>query len=135
MIIQILLVFTAAVCFSILFNAPKSELIFAGLAAVAAWLTFLLLREFFNSPVVPSLFGSLVAAIISRIFATKRKKPITIFLVGGIIPLVPGAGIYNTMYNLITGERMQAASYGIDTALVAGAIAIGIVVALSLPLP
>ena len=53
-------------------------------------------------PALASFFGTLAVVLISRILTVRMKCPITIFLISGIIPLVPGAGVYFTAYYLVT---------------------------------
>ena len=65
----------------------------------------------------------------SRIMATRLKCPITVFLIAGIFPIVPGARVYHTAYNLVSGDMIAAASYGLS----ALQDAFGIVLVLSLP--
>ena len=51
----------------------------------------------------------------SRIMATRLKCPITVFLIAGIFPIVPGARVYHTAYNLVAGDMIAAAgSYGLS---------------------
>ena len=59
----------------------------------------------------------------------------TIFLLPGIFPLVPGAGIYYTAYYFLQGEQELFASKGGETFKVALALALGIALICSLPLP
>ena len=59
----------------------------------------------------------------------------TIFLLPGIFPLVPGAGIYYTAYYFLQGEQELFASKGGETFKVALALALGIALVCSLPLP
>ena len=60
----------------------------------------------------------------------------TIFLLPGIFPLVPGAGIYYTAYYLFAGRAGAFfASKGGETFKVALALALGIALVCSLPLP
>ena len=54
------------------------------------------------------------------------KCPVTVFLIPGIYPSVPGAGIYRTVYYIILGENALAGSYFLDTLTTAGMIALGI---------
>ena len=58
-----------------------------------------------------------------------------VFLLSGIFPLVPGAGIYYTAYYFIQGNNALALSNGISTFKVAVALAIGITLVLCVPLP
>ena len=59
----------------------------------------------------------------------------TIFLLPGIFPLVPGAGIYYTAYYFLRGEQALFASKGVETFKVALALALGIALVCSLPFP
>ena len=50
----------------------------------------------------------------------------TVFLVAGILPTVPGAGMYRIVYYFIQNDMDMAANYLALTLELAGAIAIGI---------
>ena len=63
------------------------------------------------------------------------KTPVTVFLLSGIFPLVPGAGIYYTAYYFIQGENALSLANGISTFKVAVALAVGIALVLGLPMP
>ena len=85
------------------------------------------------SVVAASLYGTLALALLSRVLAVVRRCPVTVFLTGGIFPLVPGAGIYYTVYAFITGDNAGVLFKGVETLKIAGAIALGIVLVLALP--
>ena len=55
------------------------------------------------------------------------------FLIAGIIPLVPGAGVYYTAYYLMTGDLALAIEKGMGAVAVAFAIVLGIVFVLAIP--
>ncbi len=98
-------------------------LLAAGFTGCVGWLVYLLLAD---STTVPRFFvATIVVAVISEIFARIFKAPATVFLVVGIIPLVPGGGIYYTMEALINGEMATFMQKGMETAASAGAIAVG----------
>jgi uncharacterized membrane protein YjjB (DUF3815 family) len=63
--------------------------------------------------------------LLAEIFARMFKAPATVFLITGIIPLVPGGGLYYTMDALIDGNMALFAEKGIEAAGIAGAIAAG----------
>ena len=73
--------------------------------------------------------------LVSRLFAILLKTPVTVFLLTGIFPLVPGAGIYYTAYYFIQGENALSLANGISTFKVAVALAVGIALVLGLPMP
>ena len=54
------------------------------------------------------------------------KAPVTVFFIAGILPLVPGAGIYYTMSLGLGGDVQAAVHKGLETAGVAGSIAVAI---------
>lgn len=133
MIMQIIAAFFATLSFSVLFNVDKKELILCGLNGSVGWLFYNLSLENNFSIITSTFIFSVIITSMSRFLANIRKTPITVFLISGIIPLVPGAGVYYTMYNIINGKNAEAALKGIETLRIAGAIAIGIILILSLP--
>jgi uncharacterized membrane protein YjjB (DUF3815 family) len=74
----------------------------------------------------------LAASLASRFIARFKKMPITITLLPGIIPLVPGAGMYFTMISLLQEDYKNAVYKGTETLLVATAIASAVIIAASI---
>lgn len=125
--------FGATLSFTILFNVPREQYFFCGLTGAIGWVCYMITSEFSGSVALASFVSSVVLTALSRVFAVRRRTPITIFLLCGIFPLVPGAGIYYTAYHFIMGDNGQATAKGIETIKIAVAIALGIVAVLSLP--
>lgn len=125
--------FVATIAFSVIFHAPRRELLFTGLTGAAGWLVYLLAVELGSGVVAASFLATLALAWLSRIFSFARKAPVTVFLICGIFPLVPGAGIYYTGYNFFMGLDSLALEKGLETIKIAVAIALGIGIVLSLP--
>ena len=67
--------------------------------------------------------------------AAPHRAPLTLFLLCGIFPLVPGAGIYYTAYYLLTNQETLFAAKGVETLKIAVALALGIAIVCSIPLP
>ena len=65
--------------------------------------------------------------------AVRARCPVTVFLISGIFPLVPGAGIYWTSYYLVRGDMSQAVSSGFVAVKAAIAIVLGIVFVFEIP--
>lgn len=133
MMLEVLVAFIATIAFSVLFNVSKKEYFFCGITGALGWLFYSIIFNKYPSVVLASFIASFVLTCASRIFAVYRKAPVTIFLICGIFPLVPGAGIYYTAYNIIIGDNLLALNKGIETAKIAVAIALGILVVFSLP--
>ncbi len=64
--------------------------------------------------------------VLSHISARALKAPVTVFLIGGILPVVPGAGMYRTAYSLMMETSAQVYKNLQETLLIAGAIAVAI---------
>ncbi len=126
--------FLGTLGFAILFNVPKRFYIASGLTGSIGWLVdALIVRETGLSAAVAAFFGAMVVVLISRVLTVVMECPITLFIASGIIPLVPGAGIYETAYDLVTEQLRQAASVGFDALTIVFGIVLGIIVIVSLP--
>ena len=75
----------------------------------------------------------MLVILLSRFVAIWKQCPVTIFLISGIFPLVPGAGIYWTAYYIVTDQLSQAASIGYQALQEAAAIVLGIVFVFEIP--
>lgn len=128
-VLQFFIAAVATVTFAILFAAPKKELVFCGVSGGLAWLVYFILYRQSGNVVLGSLVATFVLTILSRILAVARCNPATIYLVSGIFPLVPGAGIYYTAYYLISGMPAK----GLETFEIALAIVFGIIFGFSIP--
>lgn len=78
--------------------------------------------------------GGPAADCLCTLFAIRHKAPITLFLLCGIFPLVPGAGIYYTAYYFLRDDRTLFANKGVETLKIAVALALGIALVCSIPL-
>lgn len=126
--------FIGTVGFAIIYNVPKKYYFACGITGMAGWMTYLFINsQSYMSASVASFFGAFVVVLISRILTVYMKCPITIFLISGILPLVPGAGVYYTAYYLVTNQLTQASLKGIESLKIAFAIVMGIVVVVSIP--
>ena len=126
--------FVGTVSFALIYNVPKKYYFACGITGMAGWLTYLFISsQKYMSASVASFFGALVVVLISRILTVYMKCPITVFLISGILPLVPGAGVYYTAYYIVTNQLTQASLKGIESLKIAFAIVMGIVVVVSIP--
>ena len=118
--------FIAVFSFSMLINSPKKYLIWAGISGAAAGFIYMICMEAGWNAVISSFWSALAAGLISHIFARALKAPVTIFLIGGILPTVPGNGIYQIMNYVLRNDRSMASFYLTQTLEIAGAIALAI---------
>lgn len=122
----------ASLCFAIIYNVKGKNIFLAGIGGGISWFVYLLMHNLYNSNIFALFLGAVAVSIYSEIMARIRKAPVTTFIICGIIPLVPGNGMYYTMYETILGNVPKATAYGIQTLGAAGAIAIAIAMVSSL---
>lgn len=125
-IIQIAGAFLAVISFALILEVPRTYILYAGLVGALGWLVYLLIDLAAGSVTMAAFVSSLGVALISHIFARKFKAPVTVFLVAGILPSVPGASIYKSVYYVISDASSVANFYLVETLQIAGAIAMAI---------
>ncbi len=135
MLFQVLAAAVATAAFSLLFNAPAREYPFCAAAGGFCWLLYLLGEGWGYSPAFSSFLAATALCALCRLFSILRRTPVTVFLIPGIFPIVPGAGIYYTAYHLFMGDMPAFSAKGLETGMTAAAIALGILLVLALPLP
>ena len=132
-IVQFIVSMIATISFAVLFTAPKKEVPFCGLTGAVGWIVYYLITTGGMSNVFASMVATFCLTILARIFAVVRQNPVTVYLLTGIFPLVPGAGIYYTAYYLFTGDSAMSGAKGLETLYIAGAIVFGIIFGFGIP--
>lgn len=126
MIVQIIGAFVAVLTIALAFGVPRKFLVYSAVVAAISWCVYLISLESGLDLVVSVFIATLVIAFISHTFARRFKAPVTVFLIPGILPLVPGVGTYRIVYYLIQEDGAKASFNFIQTLQIAGMIAIGI---------
>ncbi len=130
---QFFLAWISSFGFAILFNCPRKELFACGVCGGFAWViyTFIYLSTI-NEP-FGVFVGAVAAAALSRIFSYRHKAPSTVFLIPGVIPLVPGSQMYSTMKAVLSINIYDTFLEAIKALQFAGLIALAIILIFSLP--
>lgn len=123
---QALAVFIGCYGFSILFNIHGKWMVLCVIGGTATWMIYLLCQELGLDIYSVNLFATIFAALYAEVMARVRRCPVTPYLVIAIFPLLPGAGVYYTMSLGLQGEMIEALRKGLETAGIAGSLAVGI---------
>ena len=126
MIIKVIGAFLAILCFAIMLETPKKYIGFAGIVGAVGWFVFLFAGKMGASEVFATFLSALTIAFISHVFARVFKTPVTGFLIAGILPTVPGAGMYHIGYYLFQRDMDMMAYYITSVLQIAGVIAAAI---------
>ena len=124
---QTVVALIASLGFGVIFNIRGKNLFFATIGGGLSWLSYLLLKKFNVSDILSLFISSVIFSIYSEVCARFLKTPITTLVICALIPLVPGAGMYYTMYETITGNVSGALELGLNTIASAGTLALGVI--------
>ena len=126
MLIQGISAFFATAAFSILFYLPRRYIIHAGMTGGLGWFIYLVSLDYMNDKVLATLTATLLVALAAHILARVYKTPVTMFLIPGVIPFVPGAGMYQIVLSIVEGNVPRPSFFFFETLQIAGSIALGI---------
>ena len=76
--------------------------------------------------------ATVVVTLVALLQSTTRRCPITVFLICGIFPLVPGASIFWTSYTIVSNQLSEALATGFGALKATVAIAFGILAVMEL---
>lgn len=132
--LQALAAFAGTAAFALLFGIDREHYVPAGVIGAIGWAVYLVLvRQCGASPVGATLAASTLVCIVSRMAAIPFRVPAQGFLLCGIFPLVPGAGIFWFTYYFTDAQFALSMQSGWMASKVAIAIVLGIIIAMELP--
>ncbi len=131
--IHLLAAAVGTVAFALIFDVPARYYPLCAVIGGVGFFLVELLMKLGLSQTEATFIATMIVTLSSRVCAVWQRCPVTVFLISGIIPLVPGAGVYWTAYYLIMNDTDQALTRGFTAVRVAVAIVLGIVLMLEIP--
>lgn len=128
LMLKVLAVFLISASIGILYRIPRNLLVYASLVGVVAWLIMYYTMISGATVVLADFLGSIAVGVMAELLSRWLRKPATIFIIPGFIPLVPGGDAYTTMLYMVKGQYVDGVAMGMQTLLTGGAIAFGIFV-------
>lgn len=126
MILRIIGIVIGIYAFAIVTETPRKYLPTSAFIGGISGMVYLISEAMGSGAVWASFFSALAAALISHIFARIFKAPVTLFLIAGILPTVPGGGMYRIVANAIDGNQTELFHSFLETLEIAGVIALAI---------
>ena len=120
--------FVATVFFAILFSAPRRAILFSALIASTGWLICDLVKLPTGNEYLGIFVGMLFVSVLSELGARHYKVPSIIIFFPAVIPFIPGLGIYNSMFYLVTKNFDMFIPTLVQTLLTAACIAVAMAV-------
>lgn len=131
LILDFIYAYIACLAFTLIYNMRGKFVLLAPLGGSIAWIIYNM-TAYTESDIVQNFIAIMAVSFYSEVMARIYKAPVTMFLVVGLLPLVPGAGIYYTMEYLVAGNQYAFGQSLVHTLAIAGALALGIVLVSSL---
>ncbi|WP_304340791.1 threonine/serine exporter family protein [Metaclostridioides mangenotii] len=122
----------ATVGFAVFFNTPARLLAPAGITGGVGWIVYIYLFNLSASTAFAGFIAGAFVSLCSEVLARKMKQPAIVFVIPGILPLIPGIGLYNTMLYMIQKNYSMSITKGTDAIFLSAAIALGVLVITSL---
>lgn len=128
MLLQMLLAFLTSLFTGVTLRTPRAALLSVGLTGMLGWTTNEMLTKSKIPELVAAVSGALVVGTIAEIFARIQKQPVTVYIVSGIIPLVPGTISYNAMLSFLERRYSEGMYLAFRAFLIASYLAAGLAI-------
>lgn len=123
---HIIISFIGCIGFAIFFNIHGGGIFLCALGGLLTWAVYLLAVRLGCGVIGANFWAAVTASAYAEIMARIRKYPAISYLVVSAFPLLPGAGIYYTMSYILQSNTALARYKGLETASIAGVMAVGI---------
>ena len=132
--IQIVASFIGTAAFAVLFGVPRKYYVLCGISGVLGWILYMVLARYAGfTPPAATVFATMLVVLSARYFSVLDRCPAIVFLLCGIFPLVPGAGVFWTSYYVVSDQLRLALGSGFMAVKVTIAIVLGIILISELP--
>ena len=114
-LIQILTGTLGTLGYALVFHVRVKLLPAATMGGLVSWAVYLLIYFPTHNLFLASLIAAMAVYAWSEIMARLMKAPVTVFLLPGVIPLLPGSFLYYTTLALLNEDAVQFKIQGLNT--------------------
>lgn len=130
--VQVLAAIVASGCYAMLNHVPRFAVLTAGTAGGVGWLVYLLVSGWNQEIVLATFLAAFVIGLLSWGFARWQHSPVSLYILPGILPLLPGLVIYNGMLQLAHNQSLDGFLVLAQATFIGGALAAGVALSNSL---
>ena len=132
--VQVISAFIGTAAFAVLFGVPRKYYVLCGVSGVLGWILYMVLVRYaaFTAPAA-TVFATMLVVLSARFFSVWDRCPAIVFLLCGIFPLVPGAGVFWTTYYVVSDQLRLALGSGFMAVKITIDIVLGIILISELP--
>ena len=128
-LVQVMAACIGCMGFTFVFNVHGHGTPLCILGGGLTWAVYLLVIHWGGNDFMGNFCASLFAGFYAETLARIRKHPAISYLVISLLPLIPGGGIYRAVNYAVRGNMNMFAHTAVNTAAVAGILAVGILMA------
>lgn len=118
----------SSITFAIISHVPKGTLLQGGIIGMLGWLGYWACLQKNSTVFLASFVCALILAVASYIAAILYKKPMIVFFVPGLVPVVPGITFFEAFLALIQGDYPTAGRVFLDVIYISVGIASGLLI-------
>jgi uncharacterized membrane protein YjjB (DUF3815 family) len=123
---QAVLSFVATLGFAVLYNVPRRALWICAAIGTGGYLLRSLLHQIGVTIDVATFFGALFVGLVGAIPAKRLHLPMVLFVITGIICMIPGIAVYKILVYFHQGDIAGGLESAVKAGFGVGAIATGI---------
>ena len=128
LLIRVIASFIGSCSFAVVFNINKRHLFTDGILGAINYFSYDATLFLTDNVFLSAFIATTAVTVCAELLARKKRAPTILYLVTGLIPIVPGSNAYYCMRYLLESNVANAMQQLIATALIALGIAGGIVV-------
>lgn len=126
--LKMLLAFVTSLFTGVTLHIPARTLLAVGITGTFGWTVNQIAVDHGLPAVIAAAAGAMTVGLMAEILARLQKEPATVYIVSGIIPLVPGVIAYNAMLGFLESRYTQGLALSFEAFLIAAYIAAGLAV-------
>jgi uncharacterized membrane protein YjjB (DUF3815 family) len=128
LLIRVIASFIGSCSFAVVFNINKRHLLYVGILGAINYFAYDAILYLTLNVFISSFVATTAVTVCAEMLARKKRAPTIVYLVTGLIPIVPGSDAYGCMKHLLESNMAGAMSKLVSTVQIALGIAGGIVV-------
>jgi len=103
-VLEIIMIGLGTGFISIALEASKEDLPINMILGSICWATYLYSFQLFDNKMLSIFFASFLISFLSIYLTRKMRKPLQVYLIAGIIPLLPGLNIFYMVFGFVNQD-------------------------------
>jgi uncharacterized membrane protein YjjP (DUF1212 family) len=120
--------FLLTIGFCLQINAPRRHMVMASVIGGAGMLILVGGPRLGYNTLFTCFVGACIIALLAEFSSRAGRDATTVFIIPGIIPFVPGLGLFESMSSILNNDITMGVEKGASALLAAGSIALALVV-------